>query len=88
MTSDDNAADAPAADETETTQTAAAAPLETAAPAPEPEPAPEPVKLSRADAMKAKVRTVLEAQPFRGPIVHKDDLLAVVDALIDGPDEG
>lgn len=36
--------------------------------------------------MKAHIRDVLDAQPFRGHAVHKDDLLAVIDALIDGPD--
>lgn len=36
-------------------------------------------------AMKDKVRAALAAQPFRGDAVHKDDLLAVIDALIDGP---
>lgn len=43
--------------------------------------------LTSAERMKAKVRAVLDAQPFRGNTVHKADLLAVIDALINGPDD-
>ena len=45
-----------------------------------------PPRSSRGDDLKAHLRAVLAAQPFRGNAVHKDDLLAVIDALIDGPD--
>lgn len=46
----------------------------------------EPPRQTAASLMKQKVRDVLDAQPFRGKAVHKDDLIAVIDALIDGPD--
>lgn len=45
------------------------------------EPAPP---LSRQDSAKKLIRDTLDAQPFRGNAVHKSDLLAVLDALIDG----
>lgn len=41
--------------------------------------------LTASERMKAHLRDVLAAQPFRGHSVHKDDLLACLDALIDGP---
>lgn len=47
----------------------------------------DPPRATAASRMKQKVRDVLDAQPFRGKAVHKDDLIAVIDALIDGPDD-
>jgi hypothetical protein len=47
----------------------------------------EPPRATAASRMKQKVRDVLDAQPFRADHIHKSDLIAVIDALIDGPDD-